>query len=104
MARETRRSPQSFATAGVAYEAGTTAGSAVLKPAYAPFSCSHLALSSLATLSVGSAAGAVLTEGFSFDLVGALTWAFAGETTPAVATSTRAASTMTEEAVARTMT
>jgi hypothetical protein len=49
MARETRRSPQSLATAGVAYDAGTTAGAACLKPAYVlvfwPFSCSHLALS-----------------------------------------------------------
>jgi predicted transcriptional regulator len=37
-------------------------------------------------------------------LVGALTWAFAGETTPAAPTNTRATSTMTEEAVAWTMT
>ena len=45
-----------------------------------------------------------MTGGFSFDFVGALTWAIAGERTPAVANSTRAASTMTEQAVAWTMT
>ena len=45
MARETRRSPQSLATAGVANDTGTGAGAAVVKPAYALFSCCHLALS-----------------------------------------------------------
>jgi hypothetical protein len=45
-----------------------------------------------------------LAGGFSFDFVGALTWATAGKSTPAVPNNTRAASTMTEQAVARTMT
>src|SRR5262245_39157651 len=99
MARVTRRSPQSLVTAAVLYETGTNAGFDCVKPAYAfaPFSCSHLALSSLATLSVGSAAGAGVALGasFSFDFEGALTWAIAGDRAPAVPRSAIAASTMT---------